>query len=253
MEAAKHILYSFPPSPSQEQYDAQIANLELNRGRGGVFTDKSRVAISSIGPMAAGEKMSLSFHFKTKKNNDMILVSYGGKFGYKPKDVFLLTLKNGTPVLYLDEDRFLKPRKAMQLNDSDWHHIEISMRSNSCLLSEVQMYVNNVEVLTKVHGDDLNIFFVTSGVLSLGGWGYSDERFGDIYFTNIHNYEGRIDDFRLWHGPAHSKPPTPSMPPTKLSTPGESAPLISNSGLTLRSDTATICTIAAMLLCFFQN
>lgn len=212
------------------QYDAQIANIEfrtsnnqLNDRSGAIFDDRSRFAIGSMGPMAAGEIISCSLYFKTTTSDESILIFYGDKWGVTvSKNLFLLTLKEGNPRLYIQTDRHLTPQADMVLNDGNWHHIIISMSSNSCLLSEVLMYVDGEQLSTKIEGEDDHIFYTTSGHLSLGGWGYSSDEFGTTEFVSMSNFEGEMDDFELWHGKvlkptvASSNPSVaPSQSPTQ--------------------------------------
>lgn len=131
----------------------------------------------------------------------MVLLFYGGRFGYnRNKDIFLLTINEGNPFLYMSEDSYLTSEDDLNLDDGEWHHISISMPSDSCLLSEVFMYVDGKKVETFVTGPDKNIFYITSGSLSLGGWGYSSDIFGVDIFPDVENFEGMMDEFRLWGG-----------------------------------------------------
>ena len=171
-----------------------------------------------MGPMAQGEMVTCSFFFKTTHSKEMVLVFYGGRFGYNSKkDVFLLTLKGGNPILYVQTKALLSPKDAYSLNDGKWHYIAVSMPSNSCKLSQVRMYVDGEKVDTVVTGRDPNIFYITSGQLSFGGWGYSKGVFGVSIFSEINNYEGMMDHFRLWTGrmtPTSAPILRPSLIPT---------------------------------------
>lgn len=183
-----------------DSYDAQIANVAFSQ-KGLHFTDDSRVAIGSMGPFGAGEMISCALRFKTFSSRDMVLSFYGGKFGKsKTKDVFLLTLQNGNPILYFGKKTFLAPRISLSLDDGSWHSIIITMPSKSCLYSEMKMIINGEEVETELNGQDTHIFFITSGHVSLGGWGYSHTGFGAKLFGHIENYRGRISNFQVWHG-----------------------------------------------------
>lgn len=184
-----------------DSYDAQIANVAFSQ-KGLHFTDDSRVAIGSMGPFGAGEMISCALRFKTFSSRDMVLSFYGGKFGKsKTKDVFLLTLQNGNPILYFGKKTFLAPRISLSLDDGSWHSIIITMPSKSCLYSEMKMIINGEEVETELNGQDKHIFFITSGHVSLGGWGYSHTGFGvKKLFGHIENYRGRISNFQVWHG-----------------------------------------------------
>ena len=182
-----------------------------------------------MGPMAAGEIISSSLDFKTTTFNETILIFYGDKWGQvKKKNIFLLTLSNGNPIFYVDKNSFLTPtKKTMGLNDDNWHSIIISMPTKSCLLSEVLIYIDDEPVETEVIGDDDYIFYTTSGHLSLGGWGYSDLTFGEDLFESVDNFEGKMDNFELWHSKV-LKPQNPTqLPSTKPSLQYSQPPTIS--------------------------
>jgi hypothetical protein len=199
-----------------EQYDAQIVALNFAQGITGktamVFKERSRFAIASYGPLGQGEPISLSLFFKTSNTGEMILVAYGsqytpffeidlygnnGEVDQLQKDLLLLTIKDGLPILYTSNEKYVIPEGIQRLNDDVWHHIAITMPKKSCLLSEVNMYIDGRKKTTSVHGNDQHIFFYTTGSLSLGGWGYSHEAH-EALFSNVTHYEGTMDDFRLW-------------------------------------------------------
>ena len=179
-----------------------------------MFTGKTRVAVYGIGPNTGGETISLSFFFKTTKTNEMVLVHYGGILGggggvgARSKDIFMLTLKQGRPIVRFNnlEHVFVTPRKKFALNDGKWHQIVVSMPYKSCLYSELQMYVDGKKAKTKISKQkkDNNIFFITSGKLSLGGFGYSSDDF-ETNFPYIDNFIGKMDSFWLWSNPISRK------------------------------------------------
>ena len=118
------------------QYDAQVANLDfdnddkINGNSSGVFTDKTRVAIYSVGPMGGGEIISWSIFFKTTQTQEQVLVFYGGVFGpSERKDIFLLSLKGGNPFLRFTTNRkqYVTSENDLNLNDGQWHQIAVSM------------------------------------------------------------------------------------------------------------------------------
>lgn len=230
-----------------------------NDDSGALFSDQSRMAIGSIGPMAAGERISLSFSFKTNESKEMILIFYGGRFGLeKSKDSYLLTLDKGDPILYMDKKRYLKPEQSLNLDDGNWHHIRVSMPKKSCLHSEVEVHVDDAKIQTQVHGQDEHLFFSTSGQLSFGGLGYSSKDFGTKLYADKANFEGMMDDFILWHGePKESlsqckRLPAVTRAPTESPT-GESlyiAPINTSNGISTRQ-TATLGTVCMVLLSTF--
>lgn len=188
-----------------EQYNLQVGDHALSTGIEGdalLFDENTEVAIYSMGPMGQGGMVTTSLYFKTSLYREMILIFYGGRFGYnKNKDIFLLTLKSGNPIFYVGEENFLHAAQGdLELNDDEWHHISISMPSDSCQLSEVLMFVDGERIETTVTGANKPIFFITSGQLSLGGWGYSNARFGDQAFSKMKKFVGMMDEFQLWGG-----------------------------------------------------
>ena len=208
-----------------EQYDAQIANIDFDRGINGeyaaVFNNNSRFAINSFGPFGQGETISFSLFFKTTESNkEMILLSYASTYspyyrdssGYNstddeddlPKDLFLVTLRGGRPYLYTSHQRYITPIQnaidAARLDDGQWHHIAVSMPKTSCLLSEIKFYIDGFEqsyTQLSSHDHDNHVFFYTTGSLSLGGWGYAHEEHASL-FPDIQNFVGMMDSFHLW-------------------------------------------------------
>ena len=177
-----------------------------------MFTGETRVAVYGMGPNTGGETISLSFFFKTTETNEMVLVHYGGTFGFgvgaMSKDVFMLTLKQGRPIVRFNnlEHVFVTPIKRFSLNDDKWHQIVVSMPYKSCLYSELQMYVDGEKAKTKISEQerDNNIFFITTGKLSLGGFGYSSDNF-ETNFPYVNNFIGKMDSFWFWSNPISKK------------------------------------------------
>lgn len=214
-----------------EQYDAQITNLTFDKGINGqsaaIFSQHSRVAIGSFGPMGMGEMISFSFFFKTNSTKEMILAAYGSQYSphYRndiadlmdeesydiPKDLLLLSLKNGVPHLYVSHRRYiLSSIQEGILNDNEWNSIAISMPSKSCLMSEIKIYINGSLKPTEVIGSNTRMFFYTTGSLSLGGWGYAHEH-NELLFPNVTHFTGSMDEFNLWGRSISSKDLKKSM------------------------------------------
>jgi len=191
-----------------QQYDAQV--VELKRGKPGVksphyakFSEDSRLGIYSFGPHAAGGVISFAVWFKTTDTREMIIVHYGACWGVGgAKDMFTLTLRNGSPVLYSYTDTFVKPSNKYYLNDDQWHHVAISMPRKSCRLSELIIYINGKAVDTITTNDE-NLFFDTTGRTSIGGFGYSAPF--ETVFPNLKPFIGGIDEFYLWSKPLEYK------------------------------------------------
>jgi len=134
----------------------------------------------------------------------MILVHYGSIFGGVSKDHFTLTLDNGKPSLYTGVARKLVSASDTNLADGQWHHLAVSMPKQSCLLSEVQIYVDGEVIRTNLDPRvDRNIFFTTSGRMSIGSFGYASTGYDDE-FPNMVPYSGLLDDFKLFAKPLQS-------------------------------------------------
>ena len=128
----------------------------------------------------------------------MILVHHGAIFESlrTSKDCFLLTLNDGVPNLYTSSKKKVFAVDSRAINDGTWHHIAVTMPKKSCFLSEVILYVDGNQVTTNVEADD-HVFHVTSGRMSLGGFGYSSSYYEEI-FPQTKQYVGLMDDFKLW-------------------------------------------------------
>jgi len=192
-----------------ELYDAQIANITLvhqpsSRGTYyAQFTENSRFGIFANGPHNPGIPVSFALWIKfdqstRETSNEMLLVHYGNNFGVNSKkSIFTLTLNNGTPALYNSPTSVLVPEDSFTLGDDEWHHIAVSMPKHSCKLSEVVIYIDGTSIRTKTTGNDKHIFFVTSGRVSIGGFGHSSPSFESAY-PHVSSYVGAVDDFSMW-------------------------------------------------------
>jgi len=197
-----------------EQYNAQVANIDLVQGRRGMsagkFTSASRFAIYSGGPHGGGNMMSYNVWIKTVQDEEMVLVHYGKVWGdvaspLSTKDFHMLTLDKGNPTLYIGTNAKLVPLQPLELHDDAWHHLSVSMPERSCLLSEVTMYIDGkmVSVYTPQDAQDRHIFHFSGGKLSLGGFGYSSNY--EKAFPSVQPYTGLMDDFLLFGRPVSSK------------------------------------------------
>jgi len=185
-----------------QPYDAQVADIELvNNGieSYGVFTNNTRLGIYGMGPHGAGSQVSYGIRIRTSRRSNMILVHYGHSFGFQrfAKDIFTLTLEKGTPKLYINDKSVLTPTKSQKLNDGSWHDVAVSMPSKSCNLSEVVMYVDGDIIETSIPQHDDHIFFMTSGQMSIGGFGYSHNSFESL-FPHLKPFTGKISSFYMW-------------------------------------------------------
>lgn len=128
----------------------------------------------------------------------MILIHFGHSFAPgKAKNIFTVTLRDGTPILYTNVDSKLSPMESYNLDDGQWNHVAISMPKRSCRPSEVVMYINGKTVETIQQGPDEPIFFITSGRTSLGGFGMSSLAFDDD-LSDMVPFRGRMDQFFMW-------------------------------------------------------
>ncbi len=203
-----HTTFSALPSIlfNKELYDAQVGNLELVTGKVGSraasFTTQSRLAFFATGPHNAGSVLSFSLWIKTsQQSSEMILVHHGSIYTSlkTSKDCFTLTLNEGIPNLYTSPKKRLAPTTLnVKINDGSWHHVAISMPKKSCLLSEVIMYIDSKRISTNVDKKDEHVFHVTSGRMSLGGFGYSSSQYESEIFPQTTPYIGLMDDFKLW-------------------------------------------------------
>jgi Predicted phosphohydrolases len=190
------------------QYDAQVGKLRLathrkrlEGGHAARFRKMSRVAIFGVGPFSGGEIVSFSMWirptFKAGKRKEMVLFHYSnGSKPWQGKDGLTLTIANGVPMLYFNSNLYFE---AVGINvvDREWHQISVSMPYKSCLASEVQLIVDGALIETKSKtGNDNNLFFVTNGKMSIGGFGYNAEKFSK-YYPFLEPYRGWMDDFHL--------------------------------------------------------
>jgi len=192
------------------QYDAQVANIRIgtpprNRQGGGLaarFRKKSRFAIYGMGPYSAGEIVSFSMWFRpvanAARNSEMVLFHYGNfglGSGSGVKERLTLTIAKGVPVLYFKPDVQFE---AIGVNvlDRQWHQIAVSMPSKSCLASEFEVFIDGTRVETVSRtGNDIHVFFLPVGRISIGGLGYNSN-ISPVY-PFMEPYRGWIDDFRL--------------------------------------------------------
>lgn len=186
-----------------QQYDAQVANIALDPGflgNSGIFVEDSRLSIYSLSPHSGGGIVSYALWFSTSQESEVILLHNGNMWDSKrlEKDDLILTLKNGTPILYTDTDVVLEPQAIYNLNDNEWHHIAVSMPEKSCLLSEVAMYIDGNLIQTFVPTKkDRNIFFSTIGIMSIGGFGHSSIAYENDY-PHMSPLIGKVDEVLMW-------------------------------------------------------
>jgi len=190
------------------QYDAQVGNIALvqgwDGGGAGYFTRESRMALSSTGPFSAGEAISFGLWIKTDQSDrKMVLVHHGnywGKMLYADqKDHFTLSLDKGIPSIRTRPGTKVTI-ESRNITDNQWHHIAVSMPRNSCLVSELEIYIDGESIDIKITTKDHNLFHTTTGRMSIGGFGYSNSGFESAY-PNLKPYIGLLDDFYLFGRP----------------------------------------------------
>jgi len=218
-----------------EQYDAQVANIQLVPGRNantfaGKFASNSRFGVFSIGPYTAGMAHSISLWMRTPEaSKAMLLLYFGPAWSSTTKDFLQLMLKNGEMHFQFSENdgKFELVEKKM-LADNQWHHLAIVMPFKSCRYSQVQLYIDGILCKTQqMRGSDDYIFFHTAGRLSIGSYGYRESKNDDV---SLNMFEGEVDDVMVWSKPLQQKdilqiwesesssPPTPTPGPQDLSS-----------------------------------
>ncbi len=187
-----------------KQYDAPVGNVEIVdggiNGNAGYFNGvTSQMGVYAFGPNVGGSVVSYSIWFKTTKiGGEMILIHYGQAWGRtnNPKNIFSLTLKNGTPTLYASQTSFLQPSASVKkLNDGGWHMVAVSMPRRSARLSEIQLYIDGKIIPTSVR-NDINLFFFNYGRMNIGSLAYSSTTKSE--FPSWTTFHGHIDDVYVW-------------------------------------------------------
>jgi hypothetical protein len=190
-----------------KQYDAQIGNIELVKGRPGGgrsarFTHNSRLAIYGVGPLSGGQVVSVSLWFKTSHTEkDMVLVYYGQPWGpSKEKDQLAITLRNGIPTFYISGDQAYTVPGISPIADMSWHHLALTMPKQSCLSSEIQLYIDGYRAgldAMMPSSPDKHVFFSTQGRMNFGGFGYSSKATRKINKDMV-PYMGELDEVTVW-------------------------------------------------------
>ena len=190
-----------------KQYDAQIGNIELVKGRPGggrsaQFTHNSRLAIYGVGPLSGGQIVSVSLWFKTSHTeNDMVLVYYGQPWGPSTeKNQLAITLRNGIPTFYISRDQAYTVTGISSIADMNWHHLALTIPKQSCLSSEIQLYIDGdragLETMMP-SSPDKHVFFTPQGRMNFGGFGYSSKATRKIYKDMV-PYMGELDEVTVW-------------------------------------------------------
>jgi len=183
-------------------YDAQNGNIVLAegpRGKAGVFTPKSQMAVYGAGPHSYGNVVSYALWMKTSSEDDMVLINTGR--GALPRGIMNLNLNDAKPELLIAGDMRLIA-KSEKLNDAKWHHIAASMPRKDCKLSEVQFYVDGQPVESEVIGQDRRINVSMVNKVSVGGGGHEVGRSSYGKFMQakfgVKPFVGSIDEVLVW-------------------------------------------------------
>jgi hypothetical protein len=184
-----------------QNYDAQYANIELAegpRGKAGVFSPKSQMAVYGAGPHHCGDIISYALWMKTASKEDMVLINTG-RGGLQ--GLMNLHLRNGQPELLLAANA-RSVAKVRKLNDGKWHHIAASMPRKDCKLSEVQFYVDGQPVESNIVGQDRRISVSMASKVTIGGLGHGNGKtpFGRLIHgkLGVKPFEGSLDEVSVW-------------------------------------------------------
>ena len=185
-------------------YSALSANVELVqgvRGKAGVFDATSRMGVFAMGPQQGGHAASYALWIKTSSVKNQILINSGLIWSSKLTNFFNLHLNRGRPEVMISERQRLYA-KDVQINDGRWHHIAVVMPSDSCLLSEVRLYVDGQPVRAGLVGADRRIYSFQAMRLGFGGLNYSTEAFDAL---PVEPFVGEMDEISVWTRSLSSK------------------------------------------------
>ena len=187
-----------------KQYDAPVGNVQIVQGNvtgnAGYFYGPSQMGVYSFGPQTGGDIISYSILFRTTQTAEGILIHFGQSWGRTQnrysKNIFSLTLDNGTPKLYASQSSILQPvMDGNTLNDGGWHQVAVSMPHLSSPLSKVKFYIDGILTQTSVR-NDVNLFFFNYGRISIGSLGFSSTTVSD--FPMWKSFHGYVNDVFVW-------------------------------------------------------
>jgi len=180
-------------------YAAITANVDLVegvQGKAGKFTKESRMGVFAMGPLYGKQAVSYSLWVRSKSKKNQMLINTGSIWGKDRKGFFNLHLNNGAPEVMVSEKRCLTSKS--KINDGEWHHIAVSMPSDGCLLSEVQIYVDGKLTGTSLTGQDLRLHFNQAVRMGFGGLNYSSKAHDRI---EVEPFVGSLDEIAIWTRP----------------------------------------------------
>ena len=178
-------------------YSALTANVELTKGVHGLageFGKRSRMGVFAMGPLHSEYSASYALWIKTDAKGRLLLINTGSIWGTSIMNFLNLNLNNGVPEVMISENQWASAETG-KINDGEWHHVAVSMPSDGCLLSEVQIYVDGGEVETRLTGADKKLFFNQAVRLGIGGLNYSSKAFNSM---KVDPYVGAMDELIIW-------------------------------------------------------
>jgi hypothetical protein len=180
-----------------KHYNALTSNVELTDGVNGLagkFMKNSRMSVFAMGPLHGNNAVSYALWVKTDSSNRQVVINSCSIWSRELKNFFNLNLNNGVPEVMISDTQWLSARDC-QLNDGRWHHLAVSMPSNGCLLSEVEIHVDGMLVKTSVSGPDESLYFNQAVRLGIGGLNYSNPGFDAL---PVKPFVGELDDIIIW-------------------------------------------------------
>jgi hypothetical protein len=170
----------------------------------------------------------------------MVLVYYEQTWGVSlTKDHLVITLRNGIPTFSVNKGQAYTVTGISSIADKEWHHLALTVPKQSCLSSEILLYIDGDKTTVdslKPSSPDNHVFFTTTGKMNLGGFGYASEAAFELYNKKV-QYLGELDDITVWSRtlsvedililssnaslePSSSPSPSPSItnPPSQISS-----------------------------------
>jgi hypothetical protein len=183
-----------------KHYSALTANVNLidgPHGKAGQFSADSRMGVFAMGPLHSGHAVSYALWMKTQSPENQILINTGSIWSKNPEGFLNLHLNDGVPEAVISGSQKLSAVGA-KLNDGKWHHIAVSMPHDSCLLSEIELYVDGQRVEGRLSGADRKLHFNQAVRVGIGGLNYSNKGFDQLPVTA---FAGAMDDVSVWTRP----------------------------------------------------
>ncbi|MDF7823909.1 LamG domain-containing protein [Pontiellaceae bacterium B12227] len=180
-----------------KHYSALTANVELMNGphgKAGQFNQNSRMGVFAMGPHHSGHAVSYALWVQSTSSENQLLINSGTIWGQELKNFFNLHLNDGVPEVMVSKSQWLAA-EGIRLNDGEWHHLAAVMPKDSCLLSEVQIFVDGKPVKTRLNGNDLNLHFNQAVRLGFGGLNYTSKTFNAL---PVQPFVGSMDEISIW-------------------------------------------------------